>query len=297
MKTIVSKLALASIAMVGLFSSCVIDDIQTTFDLAPAECTINTHCVYALTGADVTSQCTITPGATYTLTANANKVIPAQDVTVTATFKTLPSQSRTVNVAALAAGAVATYDVYFVFGSEGDLSYVCELASTKDEDAVREYLYNAHFAHADGEEGWLYNDTEFIYDADVEYQIVTGGEVISCEPADNPNVVMFKDGVEAAAPKTVTTETQSFKVSAWSMYTAYVEHVTTTDNYDVFELNNILGTKTKIGSFSFQYVSSCIFNHEEKANPGHAGHYVPGHGHDHGHGHGENAGGGIIWAD
>lgn len=291
MKNLVSKLALISVAMLGL-SSCVIDDIQTTFNLAPAQCTINTHCVYALTGEDVTSQCTITPGASYSLTANANKGIDPQDVVVTATFKTLPSQTRTVNVAALAAGAVATYDVYFVFGSEGDIRYECEVGTSTESEPVREYLVNAHFTHADGEEGWLYNDTEFIYTADVEFQKVSGGVITEFD--DDPNVVMFKDAVESAAPKTVTTEKQSFEVSAWSMYSAWVEHVTTTDVYNVYEINDILGTETYLGSFTFEYVSSCTFGHDEKANPGHAAHYHAGHGHGHG---GENAGGGIIWAD
>lgn len=293
MKTIFSKLALASIAMVGLFSSCVVDDIQTTFDLNPAECTINTHVVYALTGEDITAQTTITPGASYKLTANSHKGIDPQAVTINAQFKNLTPQSQTVNVAALAAGAVATYDVYFFFGSEGDLEWICNKVGSDDTTDI-DFLTNSHFAHADGEEGWLYNDTEFIYDATVQYQMVKGGKVTFWEPEDNDHVIALKDGIEAGAPEVKTIEEETFQVSAWAMYSAWVEHTTSIDNYEVIEKNTVMGTEKKIGSFDFQYVSSCVFDHAEKENPGHAGHYVPGHGHGHGS---ENAGGGIIWAD
>lgn len=302
MKKLFSKLALVSVAMVGLFTSCEIEDIQTTFDLNPAQCTINVHVLYALTGEDVTSKATITSdfgnGAVITIPANSHKAIDPQDVKITASLNYLPAETKVCSIAALAAGADASYEVWFTFGGDEDIYYEYNTIAEK-LDPQTMYLTNPHYSHADGEANWLYNGSDFILEAEVEFEEFEGAEALNPKPAAGGEEIIndcVKNINDEQGPIKAKRETkkETFNVSAWAAYQAWVTRTFKTETIEVIEVNKVLETRTNLGTYDFKTVESNIFGSQEKAYPGHEGHYIEGHGHGIG---GNNAGGGLFWND
>lgn len=296
MKKIISKIALAGVAVAALFTSCVVEDIQTTFDLAPAVCTVKVKVLYALDQSDITGQATISHkygnAATFTVPAT-NKTVDAESLSITANFKGL-SQTQTLSVATLLPGGVAEYSVLFVFGSKDDIIYEPRIVSQAPVVSTR-WLTAAHDSHA-GEEGdWLYNDSEFIYTGKINYEIWSGCKIRSYD--SNEIVKSFADAIAANEPVTKTPAVYDLKISAWAAYRAWQTRTITTFVYDVYEVNTLLGTETKLGSYSYdQYVANAV-QYEEKESPSHKGHYQPGHGVVDPHGGHNNAGGGIFFGE
>lgn len=297
MKKIISKLALVGVAVAALFTSCVVEDIQTTFDLADAVCTVNVKVLYALDQSDVTGQATIShkygSASTFTVPAT-NKTVNAEDIAITASFKGL-SETQTVHVATLLPGGLAQYSALFVFGSEGDITYESRLVSQESEDETL-WLTNSHYSHG-GEGNWLYNESEFILTGTVDYEIWSGSKLLSVDPATDANVKAFADAIEANDPVTKTPGSLDLKISAWAAYRAWQTRTATTFVYDVYKVNTLLGTETKLGTFSFLKYSGNAAQWEEKAISNHAGHYQKGHGTVDTHGGHNNAGGGIIFGE
>lgn len=302
MKKIISKLALVGVAVAALFTSCVVEDIQTSFDLTDASCTVNVKVLYALDQSDVTSQATIShkygSAATFTVPA-VNKTVNAEDIAVTATFKGL-TDTKTVKVATLLPGGAATYNVLFVFGSEGDISYEARLISETANKPETKYLFNTHYGHV-GHDGtadeWNYNDSEFILTGTVNYETWSGSEIIDFAPADEPQVKAFVETLKKNDPLTKEAKSLDIKVSGWAAYQVEQTLESSTLVYDVYKKNTLLGTEEKIGSFSYKTFTGDIAKYNEKANPGHEGHYQHGHGQHDIHGEHNNAGGGIIFGE
>ena len=296
MKKIISKIALAGVAVAALFTSCVVEDIQTTFDLAPAACTVNVKVLYALDQSDVTGQATLShkygSAASFTVPAT-NKTVDAETISITAHFKGL-SQTQSVNVATLLPGGVAEYSVLFVFGGEEDVIIEPRLVSEAPVVDTR-WLTAGHDSHAGEEGNWLYNDSEFIYTGKINYEIWSGCKVLSCD--SDATVKSFADAIAVNNPVTKTPAVYDLKISAWAAYRAWQTRTITTFVYDVYKVNTLLGTETKLGSYSYeQYVANAV-QYEEKASPSHGGHYQPGHGVVDTHGGHSNAGGGIFFGE
>ena len=299
MKKIISKLALVGVAVAALCTSCVVEDIQTSFDLAEAVCKVNVTVVYAPEKADVTSQATISHNygtASTIIIPTKNKTVAAEDLSITASFKDLPPQTQTVKIGTLLPGGKADYSVVFLFGSTGDIRYEPRLVEPIEETTEVAYLNNVHYTHADGEEGWLYNDTEFLLNGNVTYTVKTGGEIVSFSPETDANVIACKEALEKVNPVVDEEKTLPIQVSAWAAYSVKQTLTTATQNYDVYKINDVLGTEEKIGEFVYSVYTCTEATFEEKANPGHAAHYQHGHGHD-GHGAYDNAGGGIVFGE
>lgn len=298
MKKIISKLALVGVAVAALFTSCVVEDIQTTFDLADAQYTVTVKCLYALDQSDITGQCSIShkygSAATFSIPAN-NKTIDAEALTITASFKTLPAKTETINIPTILPGGIGNYTVTFVFGSEGDVRYE-EVQFSKDETNETIWLTNSHYSHAGELDHWLYNDSEFILTGNVDYDLWSGTQVISVIPDNDANVNNFVKA-HTENPVTKTPATLELKVSAWAAYRAWQTRTSTLFVYDVYKINDVLGSREKIGTFSFKEYTGNAAQWEEKANPGHAGHYQKGHGSVDTHGGHNNAGGGIIFGE
>ena len=299
MKKIISKLALVGVAVAALCTSCVVEDIQTTFDLAEAVCTVNVKVVYAPEGTDVTSQATIShkygSASTFTI-PTSNKTVAAEALAVTASFKNLPAQTQTVNIGTLLPGGQATYSVVFLFGSTGDIRYEPRLVKEDEPASKTVYLNNVHYAHDGETEGWLYNDTEFLLNGEVAYTLKTGGEIKSFSPENDQNVIACKEALEKTNPVVEEEKILPIQVSAWAAYRVGQTLTTTTQYWEVYKINSVLGTEEKIGDFVYSVYTCTEATFEEKANPGHAAHYQHGHGHD-GHGAYDNAGGGIVFGE
>ena len=299
MKKIISKLALVGVAVAALCTSCVVEDIQTTFDLAEAVCNVNIKVVYAPEGTDVTGQATISHdfgNASSFSIPTSNKTVVGRALAVTASFMSLPAQTQTQTIGTLLPGGQATYSYVFLFGSTGDIRYEPRLVDEKKTTEVA-YLENAHYTHAEGgEEGWLYNDTEFLLNGDVTYTLKTGGMVVSADPADDENVKSCIAALENVNPYKEEPKTLPINVSAWAAYQVKQSQTIASQYYEVYKINDILGTEEKIGEFVYSLYSCTEAAFEEKANPGHAAHYQHGHGHD-GHGAYDNAGGGIVFGE
>lgn len=298
MKKIISKIALMGVAVAALFTSCVIDDIQTTFNLADAVCTVNVKAVYALDQSDITSKVTFSHkygnAASFTVPAT-NKIVSAEDIAVTASLNGV-SQNQTISIATILPGGIASYELLFVFGGEGDIRYETRLVSQDSKDETN-WLTNSHYAHGDDAGHWLYNASEFILTGKVDFEIWSGSKILSVDPATDPQVKQFADAVEATDPVTKTPGSLDLKVSAWAAYRAWQTRTSTVFVYDVYKVNTLLNEETKLGSFSYLKYSGNAAQWEEKAHPGHEGHYQKGHGTHDAHGGHNNAGGGIVFGE
>ena len=296
MKKIISKLALVGIAVAALCTSCVVEDIQTSFDIDDAVCTVNVQVLYALDQSDVTSKASISckygTGSVINVPAS-NKKIAAEDLVITATLGDA-SGSTTVTIGALLPGGKAEYKALIVLGSLDDIRYECESVCQEYESEIG-YLHNSHYSHADGEEGWLYNDTEFILNGTATDYVWTGGHVTDCD-SDDPQVLAFSKALDELEPLQIQEDSFEFSVSAWAAYQVTNVVSKTIETFSVYEINDATGTEELIGNITYEYYSGWVWSFEEKANPSHAAHYHYGHGHD-GHGAYDNAGGGIVYGE
>ena len=303
MKKIVSKLALISVAIAGLFTSCQIEDIKTTFDLAPAVCMVNVKAIYALTGEDITSSCVIEnpygSGASFTVPASANKSVAAQILNIKATFtKSGESQTESLAINTLNPGGVANYSVLFVFGSTDDEEYAIRFVEGSEKVVTAtEELEATHYTHGTHNNSiWNYNDTEFMLEGTAKVEVWSGGEVIAFDPEDNEIVAGYAASLNAAAPVSVETVDYNFQVSAWAAYKVWATRTTTSKTYEVIKKNTVMGTEEVLGTIEYMFYSCTDTQFEEMACPGHEAHYVHGHGHD-SHGSAANAGGGIVYGE
>lgn len=298
MKKIFSLIALAC-----AFAACQPEEVVTTFKPGKAVVDINVTCKDILTGATVTPSLNSTAGAvsgqTVTIEGEEGKVLPAQDVTVTASFEG-KTYSETVKVAALRAGGKATYAVIIVVGTP-----MTDYTITTEDTAVPEtaiaYFDKAEIEYShNGVEKWAFNDTDYLLSGTVDYTVKTG--VDGASVAVDVKNSGFKSVVDSYADlyksETVKTEDDQieFVVSAWAYYTVYQTYTKNIVTKSVYAEAD--GKKDLVGTVTYTEWTSTAAEYTETGNPLGHGHYEFGHGvsHGHGHGHGEdaNAGGGIV---
>lgn len=301
MKKIISKLALVSVAMVGLFSSCEIENIKTTFDLAEASYTINVKAYYVLTGEEITSDCVIESpfgSGSSIKVPTTNKGINGQTISIKATFsKSGESDTKSFDVPTINPGGAGTGLVEFYFGSNDDLEYSVVLVDSSNKTDIAE-LQATHYSHATHADGfiWNYNDTEFILEGEVNYVDWLGSEISNITATKDEDVVNGKAAAYNTTPLTKTPATLDITVSAWAAYRAWATYSITTENYNVIKKNTVMGDEEVIGSFvKTTYSTAAQF--EEGACPGHEAHYTHGHGSHDTHGGHNNAGGGIVYGE
>ena len=294
-------------ALAGAFVACQPEELETAFSVDPATVTIDVTVTDVQTGAaaeGVTVTCSDGSAKVEgnVITFTGNPAIDAKTVTVTATStKYAESVSKEVEINELLGGGVANYNVVLVIGkpvSEYEIT-VEKVSETKDSKTG--YVEGAEYEHSYTHGGidyeyWRRNDTKFWIDFEVTYTDYSGAEAaagVVTDPAFKSVVDGFVNAYNTGIEETSKTET--FKVSAWCIYT-----VKQTVDYLV-ETYSVKADNVEVGTFTVSTPSRVQLDYYEMADPeshGH-GHYQPGHGHDdtHGHGAGNNAGGGIVIAE
>ena len=316
MKKVLSSV-IACVAMIGLLSSCVEEQIKTTFEVDAAEATITVTVVNLGTSADVTSEATITTSAG-SVSGNqiiivGNNSISQTTVNVTASYVAPSGETykatEPVTVNALRAGGEAYYSVIINVGEYTPIDeYTIKTVDVIDIPAIDDVVYFDKAVIKEGEKHWAHNESEYLLRGTVTYQIKYGKEVIEDgyrAQGWEEKVDKMVEDFEESISVTTETKTKEITVSAWSYYTAWVTLTTTTWMKEFYAVDK-MGNETLIGDTRyFDYTSE--FGQDEMASPSHASHYVAGHGvdddpHGHGHGHssghgGDNAGGGIVLGD
>lgn len=227
-----------------------------------------------------------------------NKEIAAQTVTVTATCEGMEPAVSKVEIPALKENTKSTYYVNFRMIENTiveEVTYLVSKGESTGSDFTKYLTGNYNHTH-NGIDQWLSNDSEYLLNATVTYTAYTGLNVIEKNVTeDAPEfVTSLIDAYESVGGIKEVEAAMTFKVSAWSLYAAWVMVNTTVAPYKVEKLVNG-EVKATVATFSLE-TKSVKADHTEIAHPSHSHAYVPGHGHDHGHGNG-NAGGGISYAD
>lgn len=284
-----SGLFMAAMALTTVFTSCEREDIKTAFELGDATATINVTAIDAITGSDVTSQCTINiPGADANGTITyPNGLTTTQEVTVTVTLGT-KSMSETVCIQPMLQGAKAIYHVTIFVGDEfiiikyqTPLPPVRKFMTTPDHG----HAYAHDYTH-EGISKWNENASEYILNGTVTYDIHDCMELQSWNMPDMFNEL--KNAIESGMYDRDRKDTYEFQVSAWALYSVYVDYYSVITTFTA----RTIGSQETIGQFSTLMQTCSKVQVVEVGHPGHAGAYV------HGHGHGSaNAGGGIISAE
>lgn len=324
MKRFFKSLAFASAALAGfLMTSCQVEEIKTTFEPSAAEATIEVSVFDAANGVDVTSSATISqPTSTANntiavsgnvITITGNYAISEQTVTFTATYAGVTSAPVSVPVNQLLAGGKAKYAALAIVGSAISAD---EYVAEKNGDAVlttkkstfqplkghegfsHDYSH-ASVGHGEGTGIWVYNESEFILEGEINYKSFDGMEVrnfaytAACVETEKAIANTLSEPY-ASQKVEETDEVLSIQVSAYAMYSAYGTITETAQPYAIYRVTG----KEKVAIATFDFVSvSTQAEYIEAAMPGHDGHYQHGHGTHDTHGYNNNAGGGIVWAD
>lgn len=248
-----------------------------------------------------------------------NKNIVAQNVTVTAEYNGHKAET-VVAIPDLVAGAIANYSVIFSVSENTievpteklvETTYLIEAGTPTSVESDKYYLTDGKdhtFNHShNGIDYWLTNETDYILDARVTYNAYAGYELANKSVNEESDFVNTLIGAyERVSGIEVYQKVLEFKVSAWSIYTAWAQITTTTTHYTIkkqvkeTEVNNGIAAEpvvTVTPVAGFDMITKSVFaKSEEAAHPSHSHAYVPGHGHGHGHGS-DNAGGGIVMPD
>lgn len=315
MKKFISSLAIASIALISLLSSCKIEDIETTFEPTSAEATITATVFNAFTGEDITKLCTFEASSNLLgadvkvsgniITLTGQKAIVAQQISVKAKAKyddtTYESSTEVVKINELVAGAKASYGVKLIIGVPTDYSY--ERISEQVTETVQA-VFAPHSGESIFHDGsvWATNPSPFLLKTNVKYTEKFGvlsfvkkeyGSNIT--PDEKEVVDVYADLM--AIPTIVENEAElPIQVSGFAMYTVNAWHDYMTIEYGVYHEKASTGAKTLIGKITLKEVYTHA-EYMERALQGHESHYTPGTGHEDTHGYSKHAGGGIIWAD
>jgi len=314
MTNVCGKLIIASVALAGLFSSCVEEGTNTSFEVGEAVANITITVVEKGTGNDITSASTLsyTKGA-YTIEQGAaankfilkgNKAIEATAVAFQASWKDKYNDTYTgsciVSIPSILAGGkgdfVGTIIIEGKTEPASDFDYSFEQTIGETTTAVG---YLEKTAHDYMDKKWVANDSQYLLEGTADYTNVTGTYALltfyvpTADADDKAYVDSFKAGIPELPEQTPAKF--DFKVSAYAYYNVFVTYVTTSAMYTCFKTNKYTKVKTEIGYVLLGTTGTTV-QYEEVAMPQHAGHYIYGHGHDT-HGQGGNAGGGIIVAE
>lgn len=295
--------------LAGVFSSC-------TYDLdpeyLPGDAKINVSVTYRFDSSNVTTASEVTVKSdvqsenvisyqngviTVQGAYSGKKIVYAQKLTVTATYKSASGKTYTES---------AVYDVPAVKYNEHHVGSVAiplgpvadgykEQAKGKPVESIEyKYLQNATHAHshAGREVKWMENATSSWLTCTETVTYVSGNVVENFAQIADDNVKQFAAARNTGRLKANTDIT--FIVSAWSIYFVEMAYKTSVQEWEVIKYA-ANGEEQVVGTYKVDTYSSSQ-NFGEEAHPSHSAHYH-GHGHGHDHGNSDHAGGGIIIAD
>lgn len=318
-----TKLVLAAVALTALtFTSCSKEDFDTKVIYNPAQVIITPQ-VMAIdmangTVLDVTSSATFTwegvtaSGNTATIAGTTdNPSISSANVTITAVYKE-KSGSVTIKTPNLLTGIVTMNPTIFII-ENGPVNPECNCYNSfelrKQSDPVlgnKIYMIPTTHAYSHNGKQYIENPSEYFMTVTVKAPInkkraLAGSPVILDLDHEAELNAIINNLVKGMSYDNTETKEYTFKASAYSLFTAYVQPTVITYTYAVVRVCKD-GSKTDVATFDMKDQSYYAAVPEEIEHPSHAGHYHAGHGHaghghGHGHGNGGNAGGGIINAD
>lgn len=288
------------LAVAGIFASCKPEEIETAFEVRPAQATIevsviDVNTLQAAEGFTLTASTGTVNGNTVTLTGD--KALPETTVKLTVAYKGA-DYTGSVKVNALRAGGSASYATTIVVGSPiGDKEITLEY-STPVESESKFYLNpdpNGHYGHStahyshNGIDTWVQNLTEFMLNGVCDYTAMTGTKIdaadVTYADSDYKNIV--DSYVTVFSNYKEEDKVYEFTVSAWAYYT--VEQTVTYSDYVI----SVLADGVMVGEIPARNVATEM-EYIEIANPLGHGHYHAGHGL---HGDNANAGGGIVYGE
>jgi hypothetical protein len=303
------------IALVGAIAACTPEQLETAFTLSGATADVTINVVDLRTGAaydgvyNILVNGTAINGNKWSASASEGQPIAEQTLNIEITsdkFNGEQAFTTTHQVPKVLAGGhyngVAKVIVYEGTIQSGDWTFDIK-RKLLDYSTEVKYLVNNHYpthSHAspvgDDEISWYYNNSEFYLTGVVEYTLTEGSEIVDesgClypghETAYNTLVEnLSKDEVETIGEK------KEIWVSAWSMWTAWVEQYMSELEYTLTATNDITKEEAVVGTVTTREYAGTSFQYRELPYPGAPGHahYHAGHGHGHG---GDNAGGGLA---
>ena len=305
MKNITKFFGVFALAVTA-FSACTLD-----YDpVCPAGyAKINVTVTYLYDGSDVTAKSTVVPTTDVVSTnyitygdrtvlvrgyENGDKLIYAQNITVTATY-TNEATGKTYTGSAVYALPFVKYNenhvgsVNIVLGPAPE-GYAERVKGAPVESDQLRYLAKAQY-DKDGKK-WMENATSSWLSGLETCTFLSGAQVENFSAITDPNVKKFAAARNTGAKK--ENKDVEFTVSSWSIYCLEMDYHTSAQTWEVYRTSADGDVSSVVGTYVVDTYSSSQKYYEE-AHPSHAGHYIPGHGHS--HGSAEHAGGGIIIAD
>ncbi len=288
------------LAIAGVFAACKPEEIETAFEVRPAQATIEVSVVdvntlQAAEGYTLTASAGTVNGNTVTL--EGNKALAETTVTLTVAYKGA-DYSGQVKVNALRAGGNASYATTIVVGSPVSDKEITLKYGDAVESADKFYLNpdvnghygntTAHYSH-NGIDTWVQNLTEFMLTGECDYTIMSGTKIdaasVTYADTDYKNIVdSYAKVLNNYSEEPAKYE---FTVSAWAYYT--VEQTALYSDYVI----SVLADGVVVGEIPARNVATTM-EYIEIANPLGHGHYHYGHG---AHGDNANAGGGIVYGE
>ncbi len=291
-------------ALVAVFAACQPEKVQTAFTVAGATATINVQVFNVNTGAAYDGQYNLAAsegsvsGNTVAIESPSSTGISKHDVTLTVTGpKLAKSYTYTATIPDILAGGHADVNAIIVVGEDGD-TYDYEFKPTSTETVKVVPMVNTHYpTHSHADADWYYNNSEFLLDCDVTYDVLTGSKFV--EGSEN-FYLGFDEQVLDNIKKVYNTYKKtegslSVTVSAYAMWRAWATYTIKDIKYEVIAKNRQTDKSLTAGSFSVKDYTT-VADFKELPYPGADGHYEEGHGHD-AHGSQANAGGGIIYSE
>ncbi len=290
------------IALVGVFAACQPEKIQTAFTLAGGSATINVKVVDINNHGDYSGTYTLTSSAgtvsgnTVTISAGESTKLAGQTVTVTVNGpKFVKPYTYDVLVPDVLPGGQAAINAIIVVGEGGDYSYEIKESDVATDEEVE--MINVHDYPVKTIDGvnWYVNESEFLLEGDVEYDVVTGSSFLEGSAKVGFEGVLSNLKEIYTEPTVKVVNHLPITVSAYAIWRAFATYTTTLRTLTVTAKNNKTGeTFEKVVEAKVRLLSSTQAEFEEKANPDTHGHYVHGQGEP---GGANNAGGGIVYSE
>ena len=292
------------VALVAVFAACQPEKVSTAFSVAGATANINVQVFNVNTGKPyegtynvATSEGAYASGIV-SIESPVSTGISKHDVTLTVTGpKLAKSYTYAATIPDVLPGGHAEVNAIIVVGEDGD-AYTYELVGTPDVKTETVEMVNSHYpTHSHADLNWYYNNSEFLLEGEVEYDVLSGAEILASN-----FFLGFDEALEENYGKIYDTGMKVEKavlpitVSAYAMWHAWATYTIKTGDYKVEATNVLTGQKLTAGTMTISEYSSTDAQYKEMAYPGADGHYEEGHGHD-SHGSAANAGGGIIFSE
>lgn len=287
----------AALVLAGcMFTSCEKEDLNATFKPGPAEVTIKTNVVYALTGESVTADALTANPATFNPQGTApfeGGIASDTDVTITATYGSATGDAA-ITVKSLKAGGKANYSATVVILDELDFEVVTE--ELEATETIKYATFNHLSQTHEGEQTWAINASDYyqpytvsytIVDAQATEELTTTALYSELDKANQDAVNNIYEGIKALDKEETTEDVIEGGAGAWSYFSVYATYTTTPVKYTIQTIQG-----NEIASFIVN-VTNTEAESIEKAHPSHAGHWTEGHG----HAGASNAGGGISIAE